>query len=181
LGATDDEIGRFLGVTAGTIVNWRLRHAAFAEACRVGKGSADDRVFAAFYKSALGYDREVEVVQFTPRGDALKATKVEHVPGDVKAQSLWLANRRRDEFSLVPTARVKIDLGRLNGPRGLAEAGEKTLRALAAGELSGQEAAGVAQIIALTAKAWEVSELESRLAHLEQQQAPLQLPPPGGD
>ena len=176
LGSTDAELGAFFGVHFRTIGEWRARHPAFADSCRRGKDSADDRVEQALYKRATGYDQPTEIVQVTPSGAVVRAQTIVTVPCDVRAAALWMANRRPKEFSLNPRGRSRpVNLGSLDGScASLAAASMGIIRALAAGDLSSEEAASAATVLAAASKALEVGELEARIAELESPQ-PKQL------
>ena len=102
-GATDFDLARAFGVTRQTIVNWRVAHDDFADACKIGKAVADDAVERALYDRAVGYRFESEKV-FQSDGQILRAETVEHVPPDVKAAIHWLKNRRPEQW------RDKIDM-----------------------------------------------------------------------
>lgn len=72
LGATDDVIAVFFGVTDRTLRNWKKKHQAFAEACKTGKLKADTEVVSALYEKAKG--------------------------GDVTACIYWLKNRQPEQW-----------------------------------------------------------------------------------
>lgn len=108
LGATDAELAEALGVSTFTIKDWRVRHTAFGEACKLGKGAADDRVEMALYNRAVGYTYESEKV-FQYSGTILRAPITEHVPPDVSAIRLWLMNRRPDLWRSVQAEIVTSD------------------------------------------------------------------------
>ena len=93
LGATDAELAEALGVSTFTIKDWRTRHLAFGEACKLGKDAADDRVEMALYNRAVGYTFDSEKV-FCSEGEVVRAAIKEHVPPDVNAIRFWLMNRR---------------------------------------------------------------------------------------
>lgn len=100
LGAIDEEIADFFGVTKRTIIRWKFTHDDFAKAMALGKSDADDRVERTLYQLALGYNKTVTKV-FMPPGatKAAQAVKVEveePVSPSVSACIFWLKNRRRD-------------------------------------------------------------------------------------
>lgn len=72
LGATDDVIARFFDVTDRTLRNWKQRQPEFADACKLGKLSADTDVVSALYEKAKG--------------------------GDVTACIYWLKNRQPEQW-----------------------------------------------------------------------------------
>ena len=55
MGAVDSELAGFFGISARQLIRWKLEHADFAEATRVGQGPADDRVERSLYHKAVGY------------------------------------------------------------------------------------------------------------------------------
>jgi hypothetical protein len=94
-GATDREIAHILGVCVRTFYRWRAEHDAFAQALRVGKEPADDRVEQALYERACGYEYQ-DVKIFNPGGakEPVIVPVTVHVPADVGAAKQWLASRR---------------------------------------------------------------------------------------
>jgi len=72
LGATDDVIAAFFGVTDRTLRNWKHKHEAFAESCKAGKLKADSEVVSALYEKAKS--------------------------GDVTACIYWLKNRQPEQW-----------------------------------------------------------------------------------
>jgi DNA-binding NarL/FixJ family response regulator len=92
LGATDYDLAQEFEVAPSTISVWQAKHEAFAEAVRIGKESADDRVERCLYQRAVGYTYEAEKV-FNNQGEITRATTVEHVPPDVGAVLAELVER----------------------------------------------------------------------------------------
>ncbi|CAG4900722.1 helix-turn-helix domain-containing protein [Paraburkholderia saeva] len=68
LGATDDDLAKFFGVSRATISTWKTEYPEFTAALAHGKDAADARVIGSLYDNALG--------------------------GNVTAQIFWLKNRR---------------------------------------------------------------------------------------
>ena len=60
LGATNEELGGFFGVTRRTIDNWIANVPEFAAAVREGRAFADARVAHCLYERAVGYERTVK-------------------------------------------------------------------------------------------------------------------------
>ena len=63
---------------------------------------------------------------------------------------------------------VSLDIGAVKTPADLADAQAVVLSAMAAGEMTSEEAADVARVIEAVGSAYERRELESRLAALEE-------------
>jgi hypothetical protein len=96
-GATDFEIAQALDVAAGTLYRWQHEHPEFREALKLGKEAADDRVERTLYHRAIGYSHTaVKVMQ--DKGYPVVVEYVEHVAPDVGALTLWLTNRRGDQW-----------------------------------------------------------------------------------
>lgn len=97
-GLTDALIAKELGVSERTLYNWQKAHPEFAEALRAGKEDPDDKVEAALYKRALGYEYTEEKVT----AEHAVITKIERttkqVVPDVTACIFWLKNRRPDTW-----------------------------------------------------------------------------------
>jgi hypothetical protein len=62
LGATDQEIADFFGVSRQTIYRWSHDNSEFCYALKVGKESIDDRVERSMYHKAVGYTHEAEKI-----------------------------------------------------------------------------------------------------------------------
>lgn len=105
LGATDAELAEALGVSTFTIKDWRTRHSAFGEACKLGKDAADDRVEMALYNRAVGYTFDSEKV-FCSEGQVVRAPTKEHVPPDFSSMRMWLMNRRPEAWRAIQDATV---------------------------------------------------------------------------
>lgn len=96
LGATDADLAEAFEVSRRTIFNWRAEHPDFAEACKVGKDVADDRVERSLYQRACGYDYEAVKI-FPPKtegGAPVIVPYMEHVPAETAAIAFHLKNRR---------------------------------------------------------------------------------------
>jgi hypothetical protein len=59
LGATNEVLGDFFGVTRRTIQNWIATHPDFAEAVRRGRAVADARVVRALFDRAWDFSRHL--------------------------------------------------------------------------------------------------------------------------
>ena len=99
LGATDQEIADMLGVCVRTIYNWRAEKPEFAQALKVGKDIADERVERSLYQKAIGYEQD-EVKIFMPGGseEPVYAPYRARIAPDTTAAIFWLKNRRREEW-----------------------------------------------------------------------------------
>jgi hypothetical protein len=93
LGATNDELAGFFGVSPSTIDNWIARHADFGDAVRSGRVFADARVARGLYARAVGYDGKVER-EIILGGELKPLTSTVHYPPNVQACIFWLRNRR---------------------------------------------------------------------------------------
>ena len=76
-----------------------IEFSEFSEGSKVGKEVADDRVERSLYQRSMGYSYEAVKI-FMPAGakQPVYAPYREHVPPDTAAASLWLRNRRKDEW-----------------------------------------------------------------------------------
>ena len=97
LGATDNELAEFFKTTVRTINNWKAKFPDFANALRVGKVEADERVTRSLYQRAVGYsvpETHISVHQ----GKVIKTELMKHFPPDTTACIFWLKNRRPEEW-----------------------------------------------------------------------------------
>lgn len=96
-----EEIAAAFKVDKLTIDRWKRAHKDFADAFHLGSGLADARVQRSLYRLAMGYAR-VDVKIFRYKRRIIYAPCTVHVPANVEAAMLWLANRRPNEWSLKP-------------------------------------------------------------------------------
>ena len=94
LGATNDELAEFFGVSPRTIDNWIAVHPDFETAVKDGRIIADARVARGLYARAVGYDRKVER-EILHQGELRTITNVTHYPPNPQSCIFWLRNRRR--------------------------------------------------------------------------------------
>ncbi|MDB5705135.1 MAG: terminase [Sphingomonas bacterium] len=111
-GMTDREVADILGISPRTFYRWCGEHDDFADAVRVGKDRADERVERALYQRAVGYDYEdVKVFAGGAKGPVIVPVTV-HVPADVRAGTQWLRCRQPDAWSGKPEPEEDEDLAR---------------------------------------------------------------------
>jgi len=102
LGATNDDLAEFLGVSPATIDRWIADRADFGDAVRRGRVVADARVARGLYARAVGYDRQHER-QVLVGGELKPVTTTVHYPPNVQACIFWLRNRRPRNWSARPS------------------------------------------------------------------------------
>jgi hypothetical protein len=114
-GATDPEIADFLGVSVTTVQRWAHKYAEFCLALRIGKEAADNRVERSLHHRAVGYTYEAEEV-FQYQGEIIRAKVTKHVPPSEGAITLWLKNRKpddwRDRHEVAHTGNVTLSEGK---------------------------------------------------------------------
>jgi hypothetical protein len=97
LGAKDNEIADFFGVTERTVNRWKEDHPDFCLAIKEGKRQADANVASSLYHRALGYTHAEEKI-FTHEGSIIRAETLKHYPPDTTAAIFWLKNRRAEDW-----------------------------------------------------------------------------------
>lgn len=96
-GATDFEIAQALECHPRTLYRWMAEHPEFRQSIKLGKECADERVERSLYHRANGYSfPAVKVMQ--DKGLPVVVAYTEHVPPDPTSISLWLRNRRPDDW-----------------------------------------------------------------------------------
>lgn len=99
LGATDEQMAAFWGVTPSTLYLWQKQRPEFSEALKEGKIVADQRVAESLFRRACGYKRNVQkVVVGRESGQAQIVSYVAEVPPDTVAAIFWLKNRCRQQW-----------------------------------------------------------------------------------
>ena len=97
MGATNEQLADFLGVSSRTIGNWIANHESFAIAVHDGRALADAKVARSLYGRALGYDRTLK--RTTERGgETTTVTSELHYPAHAQCCIFWLRNRRRETW-----------------------------------------------------------------------------------
>jgi hypothetical protein len=101
LGAINDELAEFFGVSSSTIDRWIVQHPDFGDAVKSGRVAADARVARGLYARAVGYERKVER-EVIVGGELKPLTSTVHYPPNVQACIFWLRNRRRRTWRDAP-------------------------------------------------------------------------------
>jgi hypothetical protein len=115
LGAIDDDIAEFFEVGVRTVKDWRVRYKEFAEACKLGKDVADQRVEDSLFRMATGYRIETEKL-FCHNGEIVRGETYENVSPSASAAIFWLKNRQgwRDQQDLKHSGNVTVTAGPLD-------------------------------------------------------------------
>lgn len=135
LGATENQIADFLGVSVQTLYDWRARHPEFLEALRAGKEQADARVARALYQRAIGYSHPEDDIRTLGIGGGVSeiviTPTIKHYPPEVGAMTMWLKNRRPDLWR----DKVEVELDDVSGfsPEEIAERNERMAKLRAEG------------------------------------------------
>jgi TPP-dependent trihydroxycyclohexane-1,2-dione (THcHDO) dehydratase len=99
LGATEERLADFFGVTTSTITNWKNTHPEFLAALKEGKDEADSNVAKSLYRRAMGYEHKaVKIVADAKTGTEHIVEYVERYPPDTTACIFWLKNRQRKDW-----------------------------------------------------------------------------------
>ncbi|MCP4320828.1 MAG: hypothetical protein GY787_03005 [Alteromonadales bacterium] len=96
LGATDVQLADFFNVTEKTLNNWKHEHPRFLQSLKKGKVFSDDKVEAALYDRAIGY--EYEEVKEEQSEQGMKRTVTTKRIQDNTAAIFWLKNRRPEQW-----------------------------------------------------------------------------------
>lgn len=97
-GLTDEQLAHNIGISTGTLYDWKKKFPQISEALKKGKEVVDIQVENALLKRALGYDYQEEKVERSDK-DGVKVTQtLKHIPPDTTAQIFWLKNRRPDKW-----------------------------------------------------------------------------------
>jgi hypothetical protein len=98
LGATDEEMADFWGITTQTLNVWKKSAPGFLAALMRGKLDADANVANKLYQRAIGYSHKAVKI-FNDQGTPLIVPYTEHYPPDTNAATTWLALRQRGRWS----------------------------------------------------------------------------------
>lgn len=111
LGATNETLADFFGVTRSTIDLWIARHPAFSGAIKSGRVVADAKVAQSLFHRATGYEHPAVKI-FMPQGapEPVYAPYVEHYPPETVAAIFWLKNRQPELWRDVNHQQVSVGL-----------------------------------------------------------------------
>ena len=123
LGATNEVLGDFFGVTSRTIDNWIATHPDFADAVKRGRAVADAVVVRALFERAKGFSQEVTRTTLY-KGEKRTITNTVSYPPDTPACMFWLRNRRREYWQ----ARAEAPLGVVDDMAALLDAAGESMR-----------------------------------------------------
>lgn len=95
LGATDEELADFFGVSKSTLNLWKKRK-RFSDSIKRGKIVANADVAESLYKRACGYEH-TETKVFCSDGEIITEDVVKHYPPETAACMAFLKNRTRKQ------------------------------------------------------------------------------------
>lgn len=112
LGAKDQDLADYFGVSIKTIEHWKRYKEEFSEAVNKGKLIADSRVAESFYKRAIGYSHPDTVIltnrvtEYNEEGKPVRSFNqplivptIKHYPPDAYACNKWLTARQREKWA----------------------------------------------------------------------------------
>ena len=108
LGATNEVLGDFFGVTSRTIDNWIATHPDFADAVYRGRAVADAVVVRALFERAKGFSHQVSRTTLY-RGKEQTVTNTVSYPPDTQACMFWLRNRQRQYWQARAEAMPEVE------------------------------------------------------------------------
>jgi hypothetical protein len=108
LGATNEVLGDFFGVTSRTIDNWIATHPDFADAVYRGRAVADAVVVRALFERAKGFSHQVSRTTLY-RGKEQTVTNTVSYPPDTQACMFWLRNRQRQYWQARAEATPEVE------------------------------------------------------------------------
>lgn len=109
-GLFDDQIAKNMGVSEGTLYNYKKKYPEIANAFKKGKEVVDVEVENALFKKAIGYNVTIQKafklkdIIYENGKKVSETERIEyadeevHVPADTTAQIYWLKNRKRKEW-----------------------------------------------------------------------------------
>lgn len=105
-GLTDEQIAHNIGISRGTLYDWKKAYPDISNALKRGKDVVDIEVENALLKRALGYEYTEERVEISDKDGRKVIQTTKHVAADTTAQIFWLKNRRPDKWrdKPMPTA-----------------------------------------------------------------------------
>jgi hypothetical protein len=107
VGATNEVLADFFGVTRRTIQNWIATHPDFADAVYRGRAVADAVVVRALFERCKGFSHQVSRTTLY-QGEARTITNTVSYPPDTQACMFWLRNRQRQYWQAKAEAPLEV-------------------------------------------------------------------------
>lgn len=113
LGAIDDDIANFFGVSLRTIYNWKNEFPDFAEQLKDAKLVLDSKVVRSLFERATGYSHKD--YKFVSHGGKITDVKEyeKHYPPETAAMVFWLKNRQpalwRDKHHMELSTSITVE------------------------------------------------------------------------
>lgn len=99
IGAIDEQLADFFGVTVQTIENWKKKYSGFLEAIKRGKAKVDDQMERSLFHRGRGYSHpSIKIFYDSKRKRVVKVPYTEQYPPDTAAAFIWLKNRRPEHW-----------------------------------------------------------------------------------
>ena len=108
-GLTDEQIAHNIGISRGTLYDWKKAYPDISNALKRGKDVVDIEVENALLKRALGYEYTEERVEISDKDGQKVIQTTKHVAADTTAQIFWLKNRRPDKWRDKPMPAAEGD------------------------------------------------------------------------
>jgi transcriptional regulator with XRE-family HTH domain len=101
-GLTDEDIAHNMGISRGTLYEWKKKYPDIDDTLKIGKEVVDRKVENALFKNAMGYEY-TEVKEYIEQTDDGKTKKriektTKHIPANTTAQIFWLKNRKPKQW-----------------------------------------------------------------------------------
>ena len=93
LGATDEDLIAFFGITKTNLDAWKERHDDFRKSVLTSRDHADKDVERSLFERATGYSHPEDKV-FANSGKPLVVPTTKHYPPDPTSMMFWLKNRQ---------------------------------------------------------------------------------------
>ena len=93
LGATDEDLAAFFGISQTRLAAWKQSHDEFRDAVRQNRDAADGQVERSLFERANGY-RHPEDKVFSNGGKPVVVPTTKHYPPDPASIMFWLKNRQ---------------------------------------------------------------------------------------
>lgn len=113
LGAIDEDIANFFGVSLRTIYNWKNEFPDFAEELKDAKMLLDSKVVRSLFERATGYSHKD--YKFVTHGGKITDVKEyqKHYPPETAAMVFWLKNRQpalwRDKHHMELSTSITVE------------------------------------------------------------------------